>query len=127
AILWKPLEIGSPGRYAMVGEVARGGSGGQMPTARVDLFAAYDSAHAEGRIPSAEVFIPVGETEVNLAVNGVASSETATWLLPRTMPHLESKPLLGRYPSDGADGSRPREIAIGEGIWERRFNRRDNV
>ena len=121
AILWKPLEIGSQSRYVMLGEVARDGSVGQMPSAGVDLYAAYARAHAAGRVPSAESFIPLREREVNLVVEGVGGAEMATWLRPHTFPHLESTPVLGRFPS--AETSRHREIAIGEAIWERRFGR----
>ncbi|MHB1222645.1 MAG: ABC transporter permease [Gemmatimonadaceae bacterium] len=127
ALLWRPLPYGAPSRYAMLGE-ARRGAFPPVPRSGVDLVAAYFDAQAHGRMPAVEALIPLEERRVNLEVDGVASAETATWLLVGTMHHLQVAPLIGRYPADPDGAARvAREIAVGEGLWARSFARSREV
>ncbi|HEU4629966.1 MAG TPA: ABC transporter permease [Gemmatimonadaceae bacterium] len=127
ALLWRAPVIGPHARYEMVGEFGRRGVA-QMPYAGVDLYTAYQDALERGRLPAVEALIPLRERTASLVADGVATSETATWLLPASFPHLQTPPLLGRYPADPDGGARlAREIAIGERLWQRRFGGRADV
>src|SRR5690606_1791038 len=95
---------------------------------RADVYATVRQAHGEGKLPSVEAIIPVEEREVSLVVDGTGSEETGTWLVPHNTRHLETAPLLGRFPADPDGGTRAaREIAIGEALWARRFARDPGV
>jgi len=124
AMLWRPLVFGEHSRYMLMGETERGAGFAPVPRARVDVYAVVERARQEGKLPLVEAIIPLEERAASLVVDGVGSEETATWLVPRTMRHLETAPILGRLPADPDGASRAaREIAIGEALWNRRFVR----
>jgi predicted permease len=126
-LLWRELPYGPAERWMVLGETYNDAVG-PMPRSRVDTWAAYQDAHERGRLPAVEAFIPLEERDVNLTMDGVASGETATWLLPASFPHLQTPPLLGRYPADPDGAGRlAREIAIGQRLWHRRFGGRPDV
>lgn len=126
-LIWRELPYGPTERWMVFGERHAGG-GAPIPRSRVDGWVAYQDAFERGQFPAVEAFIPLEERESNLIVEGVGSREIATWLLPASFPHLQTPPLLGRYPADPDGAGRlAREIAIGEHLWHRRFGGRPDV